>query len=69
MNSNVKKKLKGQRKSVFKETMNFQHYLECRWKRKDVYRKMNLMRNYKHEIFSETVSKKALKQLMIKHIS
>ena len=40
--------------------MNFQHYLECIWKRKDVYREMNLIRYYKHEIFSEIVSKKAL---------
>ena len=40
--------------------MNFQYYLECIWKRKDVYGEMNLIRNYKHEIFSETVSKKAL---------
>ena len=39
--------------------MNFQHYLECIWKRKDVYREINLIRNYKHKIFSETVSKKA----------
>ena len=40
--------------------MNFQHYLECMWKRKDVYGEMNLIRNYKHKIFSETVSKKAI---------
>lgn len=53
------KKLKGLKKSVLIETMNFQHYLECIWKRKDVYREMNLIRNYKHEIFSKTVSKKA----------
>ena len=54
------KKLKGLKKSVFEETMNFQHYLECIWKIMDVYREINLIRNYKHEIFSETVSKKAL---------
>ena len=56
---NSEKKRKGLKKSVLKETMNFQHYLECIWKRKDVYREMNLIRNYKHEIFSETVRKKA----------
>ena len=39
--------------------MNFQHYLECIWKRKDVYREMNLIRNFKHKIFSGTVSKNA----------
>ena len=39
--------------------MNFQHYLECIWKRNDVYREMNVIRNYKHEIFLETVSKKS----------
>ena len=38
--------------------MNFQHYLECIWKRKDVYQEINLMGNYKHEILSETVRKK-----------
>ena len=59
MNSNVKRNI-GLRKIVLKETKNFQHYLECIWKRKDVYREMNLIRNYKHEIFSETVSEKAL---------
>ena len=48
------KKLKCLKKSLLKETMNFQHNLECIWKRKDVYREMNLIRNYKHKIFSET---------------
>ena len=52
--------LAGLKKNVLKETMNFQHYLECIWKRKNVYREMNLIRNYKHEIFSETVCEKAL---------
>ena len=32
------KKLKDLKKSVLKEAMNFQHYLECIWKRKDVWR-------------------------------
>ena len=40
--------------------MNFQHYLEQIWKREDVFREMNLIRNNKLEMFSETVSKKAL---------
>ena len=60
--------LKGLKKSVLKETMDFQHYLECMWKRKDVYREMNLIRNYKQEIFSETVSKKALTAFDDKYI-
>ena len=40
--------------------MKFQHFLKCVWKGKDVYGEINLIRNYKHKIFSATVSKKAL---------
>ena len=55
------KKAKGVKKNVIKTDISFNDYYKCLIERvRPVYRKMNLIRSHKHEIYSETVNKVAL---------
>ena len=62
-NNNIErcdKKLKWIKKNIIKETINFQHYYNCLTLKKEEYRKMNTIRNYKHQLYTEETNKKAL---------
>ena len=54
------KKLKGVKKNVIKETINFEDYYNSSAFKKEEYRKMNTIRSYKHHFCTEEVNKKAL---------
>ena len=54
-----KKKLKGIKKKIRNETINFKHYYNCLILKKEEYRKMNKIRSYKHQLYSEEINKKA----------
>ena len=54
------KKCKGIKKSVVRKDTSHEDYKECLFSKKPQMRKMNVIRSYKHEIFSETVNKIAL---------
>ena len=55
------KKAKGVKKNVIKKDISFDDYYKCLIERVNpIYRKMNLIRSHKHEIYSETVNKVAL---------
>ena len=55
------KRAKGVKKNVIKKDISFNDYYKCLIKRVNpVYRKMNLIRSHKYEIYSETVNKVAL---------
>ena len=54
------KKCKGIKKSVIKKTITHQDYKDCLISGKKQMRSMNIIRSYKHEIFTETVNKIAL---------
>ena len=53
------KKCKGIKKSVVRKDISHEDYKECLFKKPQM-RKINVIRSYKHEIFSETVNKIAL---------
>jgi len=57
-NNNIErcdKKLKG-----IKKTINFKHYYNCLTLKKEEYRKMNTIRSYKHQLYTEEINTKAL---------
>ena len=54
------KKCKGIKQSVIKNNISLEDYKECLWSQKPQMRKMNQIRSYYHETFSETVNKIAL---------
>ena len=54
------KKCKGIKKSVIKKTITHQDYKDCLISGKKQMRSMNIIRSYKHEIFTETFNKIAL---------
>ena len=54
------KKCKGIKKSVVRKDISHEDYKECLFSKNPQMRKMNVIRSYKHEIFSETVNKIAL---------
>ena len=54
------KKCKGIKKSVVRKDISHEDYKECLFSKKPQMRKMNVIRSYKHEIFSENVNKIAL---------
>ena len=61
-NNNIErcdKKLKGIKKNIIKETINFKHYYN--WLTlKEEYRKMNTIRSYEHQLYTAEINKKAL---------
>ena len=55
------KNAKGVKKNVIKKDISFDDFYKCLIERVNpIYRKMNLIRSHKHEIYSETVNKVAL---------
>ena len=54
------KKCKGIKKSVVRKDISHEDYKECLFSKNPQMRKLNVIRSYKHEIFSETVNKIAL---------
>ena len=54
------KKCKGIKKSVVRKDISHEDYKECLWSQKPQMKKINVIRSYGHEIFSETVNKIAL---------
>jgi hypothetical protein len=55
-----KKKAKGIKKCVVKNELSFDNYKDCLFKQEKYYRKMNLIRSYKHEVYTVEVNKLAL---------
>ena len=54
-NNNIEgcdKKLKGIKKNIINETINFKHYYNCLTLKKEEYRKMNAIRSYKHQLYT-----------------
>ena len=54
------KKCKGIKKTVVKNSITHANYKTCLFTRKEQLRKMNVIRSYKHEVYTETVNKIAL---------
>ena len=54
------KKCKGIKKSVVKNTITHEDYKECLFTGKKQPRKMNVIRSYMHEVYSEVINKTAL---------
>ncbi|KAK3721648.1 hypothetical protein QZH41_003670 [Actinostola sp. cb2023] len=54
------KKCKGIKRSVVKKDLDFEDYKTCLFSGTKVFRKMNVIRSYKHRLFSETIHKVAL---------
>ena len=54
------KKCKGVKKSVVKKSITHEDYKKCLTDQKPQLRKMNVIRSYKHDIFTEEVNKVAL---------
>ena len=54
------KKCKGVKKSVVKNSITHADYKTCLFTRKEQLRKINVIRSYKHEVYTETVYKIAL---------
>ena len=54
------KKCKGVKKSVVKKSIAHEDYKKCLLTGKEQLRKMNVIRSYKHEIYTEEVNKIAL---------
>ena len=54
------KKCKGVKKSVVKKSRTHENYKNCLFTGKEQLRKMNIIRSYNHEIYTEEVNKIAL---------
>ena len=54
------KKCKGVKKSVVKNTITDEDYEKCLFTEKEQLREMNVIRSYKHEVYTEVVNKIAL---------
>ena len=54
------KKCKGVTNNVTKRSIQFEDYRECLLSRKELHRKMNVIRSYCHEIYTEEINKMAL---------
>ena len=54
------KKCEGIKKVVVKNSITHANYKTCLFTRKEQLRKMNVIRSYKHEVYTETVNKIAL---------
>ena len=55
-----KRKAKGVKKYVIKNSLSFDDYKECLFTEEEVMKKMNIIKSQKHEIFSMKVNKVAL---------
>ena len=54
------KKCKGVKKSVIKKSILHEDYKKCLFTGKEQLRRMNVIRSYKHEIYTEEINKVAL---------
>ena len=54
------KKCKGVKKSVVKKSITHEDYKKCLFTGKEQLRKMNIIRSYRHEVYTEEVNKVAL---------
>ena len=54
------KKCKGVKKSVVKKSILHEDYKKCLFTGKEQWRRMNVIRSYKHEIYTEEINKVAL---------
>ena len=54
------KKCKGIKESVVKKSITHEDYIKCLFTGKEQLREMNVIRSYKHEVYTETVNKIAL---------
>ena len=54
------KKCKGVKKLVVKKSIPHEDYKTCLFTGKEQLRKMNVIRSYKHEVYTEEVNKVAL---------
>ena len=54
------KKCKGVKKSVVKKSITYEDYKTCLFTGKEQIRKMNVIRSYNHEVYTEEVNKVAL---------
>ena len=54
------KKCKGIKKSVVKKSITHEDYKNCWFTGKEQYQKMNVIRSYKHKVYTEEVNKIAL---------
>ena len=54
------KKCKGVKKSVVKKSITHKDYKKCLFTGKERLRKMNVIRSYRHEVYTEEVNKIAL---------
>ena len=54
------KKCKGVKRPVVKNSITHEDYKKCLFTVKEQLRKMNVIRSYKHEVYTETVNKVAL---------
>ena len=60
VNGDEEKKAKGVKKNVIKKDLAFDDYYQCLLETKPVYKKMNLIRSEKHNLYTQTVNKIAL---------
>ena len=60
------KKAKGVKKSFIKKKITFDDYKRCLFSEKPQTRTMNVIRSYKHEVYTEEVNKIALDAWMIR---
>lgn len=56
----VDKRLKGIKKSVLKKEISFNDYKNALFELKEYFHKQKVIRNYKHEIYTEELNKKSL---------
>jgi hypothetical protein len=54
------KKAKGIKKSVVQKGIKFEDYYAVLMNKRNIFKKQNVIRSYKHSVYSETVNKKAL---------
>ena len=54
------KKCKGVKKSVVKKSITHEDYKKCLFTGKEQLRRMNIIRSYRHEVYTDEVNKVAL---------
>jgi hypothetical protein len=54
------KKCKGVKKNVVENTITHDDYIDCLFNKTGQFRRMNVIRSYKHEVYTEEVNKVAL---------
>ena len=59
-NGKEEKKCKGVKKRIVQKTITHDDYKDCLFTKKEQLRKMNVIRSYHHNIFTEEVNKVAL---------